>query len=256
MNLGMGMSNWKVAVISDIHGNCGALEAVLQDIHRRRVDAIVNLGDSLYGPLDPAGTARLLRQEHIFCIRGNEDRLLINDQGQASDSPSLDYTRTQLSAEDFAWLGSLKPTAVVAEAMFLCHGTPARDDEYLFENVGPEGAYLKSFREISAILVSVKQPLILCGHSHVFRTIDLGAGKRVVNAGSVGLPAYCDHNPFMHCMESGTPHAKYVLLTNGKSGWTAQLVPVAYDWQSAAEMGRKNGRPDWSEWLQSGRAGS
>ena len=49
-----------LAVIADIHGNRWALEAVLQDIDRRGIQQIVNLGDHLTGPLDPAGTAEFL----------------------------------------------------------------------------------------------------------------------------------------------------------------------------------------------------
>ncbi|SDD65802.1 Calcineurin-like phosphoesterase superfamily domain-containing protein [Priestia aryabhattai B8W22] len=55
----------KIAIISDIHGNSLALEAVLSDISRRGINTIFNLGDSLYGPLDPLGTFKLLMEhEH------------------------------------------------------------------------------------------------------------------------------------------------------------------------------------------------
>ncbi|WP_036640138.1 metallophosphoesterase family protein, partial [Paenibacillus durus] len=61
-----------IAVISDIHSNAPALEAVLQDIDRSGADLIVNLGDSLFGPVDPLGTARLLRQrDDIVNTMGN-----------------------------------------------------------------------------------------------------------------------------------------------------------------------------------------
>ena len=247
------MEERKVAAISDIHGNRWALEAVLEDIARRQVDIIVNLGDSLYGPLDPAGTARLLRRENIFSIQGNEDRILHAAGDHSASCLSLGYTRRQLKAEDIAWLKSLKQTAAVHD-LWLCHGTPMRDDEYLLESVGPGGAYLKSIEQVADLIAAVIQPVVLCGHSHVFRHVQTSSGRRVINAGSVGLPAYCDEKPYRHCMESGSPHAKYALLTGTEAGWAVQFVPVAYDWEAAAKQAHKNGRPDWATWLQSGWA--
>jgi predicted phosphodiesterase len=67
-----------LVVIADIHGNRWALEAVLQDINRRGVGQIVNLGDHLTGPLDPAGTADLLIGRDMVNVRGNDDRALFS----------------------------------------------------------------------------------------------------------------------------------------------------------------------------------
>jgi len=60
----------RIAVISDIHGNRWALEAVLEDIDREGTDKIVNLGDAVYGPLDPAGTADIIINRGIPTVRG------------------------------------------------------------------------------------------------------------------------------------------------------------------------------------------
>ena len=61
----------KLAAISDIHGNLPALQAVLADIERQGVDQVVNLGDILSGPLQPAETAELLMARNFTTIRGN-----------------------------------------------------------------------------------------------------------------------------------------------------------------------------------------
>ena len=74
----------KIAVISDIHGNLAALQAVLEDIERERVDQVVNLGDLLSGPLQPAKTADLLMAKDFVTIAGNHERQLL----QAWDGPS------------------------------------------------------------------------------------------------------------------------------------------------------------------------
>ena len=73
-----------IAVLADIHGNRWALEAVLEDIRRRGIREMVNLGDCLYGPLDPAGTARLLLELDMPAVRGNEDRILLDEPERLS----------------------------------------------------------------------------------------------------------------------------------------------------------------------------
>ena len=69
----------KIALISDIHGNVPALEAVYQSIKNKSISEIYNLGDSLYGPLWPEETARFLIEKNILSIMGNEDEALINN---------------------------------------------------------------------------------------------------------------------------------------------------------------------------------
>ena len=61
----------KIAIISDIYGNSHALKAVLKDISRRKVEMIINLGDSVYGPLDPLGTIEILMSNEMIHIKGS-----------------------------------------------------------------------------------------------------------------------------------------------------------------------------------------
>ncbi|OFD75668.1 hypothetical protein BWGOE8_34840 [Bacillus mycoides] len=63
--------NRKIAIISDIHGNSHALKAVLKDISRRKVEMIINPGDSVYGPLDPLGTIEILMSNEMIHIKGS-----------------------------------------------------------------------------------------------------------------------------------------------------------------------------------------
>src|SRR5215471_15054131 len=71
-----GVSSPRLAVISDIHGNLRALEAVLADIKTRGADAIVNLGDCVTSPLWPRETYELLETLSLPTVRGNDDRAL------------------------------------------------------------------------------------------------------------------------------------------------------------------------------------
>lgn len=64
----------RIAVLSDIHGNLSALQAVMRDISHRQVDVIVNLGDSLSGPLQPSETAAFLMAQPWVHLAGNHER--------------------------------------------------------------------------------------------------------------------------------------------------------------------------------------
>ncbi len=80
-----------VAVTSDVHGNRRALEAVLADARVRGVELLIDLGDLVYGPLDPGGTVETLRNAGLPLVRvlGNEDRVVFESDGFDSNHPSL-----------------------------------------------------------------------------------------------------------------------------------------------------------------------
>ncbi len=245
----------KIAVLSDIHGNLEALDAVLADAARRGTDLTVNLGDILSGPLDPVGTAERLIALDLPTIRGNHERQLLTlapDNMGASDA----YTASCLGDAHRAWLAGLPTELRLASDLLLCHGTPASDLDYYLDHIGPDGARAATADEIEAKSGGEAAALILCGHTHVARAHRRAGGGLVVNPGSVGLPAYDDDRPFPHVMESGTPHARYAIVERGEEGvWTADLITVDYDWESAARLADGRGRPDWAVALRTGRMG-
>src|SRR5436190_5523492 len=120
--------------MADIHGNTWALDAVLQDIERRGIATIVNLGDCVYGPLDPSGTLERLMGANILTIAGNQDRQVFDESEQVRSSRDHHFVTSQLSAEQLTWLEQLPPTRIVGD-VFLCHGTPVSDLIYLLERV-------------------------------------------------------------------------------------------------------------------------
>ncbi|WP_394833389.1 metallophosphatase family protein [Pendulispora rubella] len=243
----------RYAVVSDVHGNRWALDAVLQDARRRGADVLLNLGDAVYGPLDPSGTAALLRDAGLSSrhIRGNEDRVIYESDADASLHGSLKFTRGALSEGDVAWLRSLAPHATVADVR-LCHGTPESDEVYLLEQVTEHGVALRDRESLATLVRGVTERVLLCGHTHIPRLIQLDA-LVIVNPGSVGLPAYSDVRPHPHRMETGSPHARYAIVSVGTTV-SVDLIGVAYDWDTAARVASKNGRPDWAEALRTGRA--
>ncbi len=242
----------RFAALADIHGNIWALEAVLADIRSRGIDLIVNLGDHLYGPLDPIGTADRLIALDLPSISGNQDReLLASTPAQGT----LQENRRALREEHRTWLGKLPSTLLWPEQdVLLCHGTPFADDIYLLEQVHAEGVSLATSEKILSLLGGVSHSLILCGHSHIPRVVMLPHGSLIVNPGSVGLQAYTDDLPLPHAMQTGSPHARYAILTRHKHGWQVEHVSVVYDWNHASEVAARNGRPDWAHCLKTGRA--
>jgi predicted phosphodiesterase len=244
--------NFVSAVISDIHGNSWALEAVLKDIERRGIKNMMNLGDCLYGPLDPAGTADMLIPLNIPTVRGNEDRIVVETPGTGKPSPTLSYVRESLKPLHLQWLKSLPLTYLAYEDFLLFHGTPNKDDEYGLVDVSENGVSVKEPGELMAVLSSYPQQVFLCGHDHVPRAVYLPDGKMIIDPGSVGLPAYTDDLPFPHAMETYTPHARYSIIYRVEKGWQKEDIAVPYDWESAAGAAIKNNRPDWAKWLQTG----
>jgi predicted phosphodiesterase len=242
----------RIAVVSDIHGNSWALQSVLEDLKRRGITMIYNLGDSLYGPLDPSGTFQLLQQDNIMSISGNEDRLIVESYySTEKNDPTLDYVVSELGTKEILWLTSLKKILILND-FFLCHGTPSNDDVYLFEKVSSDGMRLKSQKEIQNDICMISQKVICCGHSHMKHCLHLPSGQYLINPGSVGLPAYADMIPFPHKMESGNPHASYSIIVHENNHYSIDHISLLYNWEDAAQCAEKNNRRDWAKWLRSG----
>ncbi len=239
-----------IAAISDIHGNILALEAVVRDIARRRVDTVVNLGDHLSGPLWPKETIQFLMQQNWTQISGNHDRQLVA-RDPLTHGLSDGYAFNVLNDSEKEWLRQLPANVRVDENVFLFHGTPTSDSDYLLETIEHGRAVLAARSEIAKKLGNTRTPLMLCGHTHIQRLVDAGENILIVNPGSVGLPAYQDELPEPHVIESGSPHARYAVL-HYDHAWAVELISVPYNFEEAANQARKNKHPDWAIALQTG----
>jgi putative phosphoesterase len=151
----------RVAALYDVHGLVPALEAVLSEVEREDVDAIVFGGDLFLGP-QPGETAALIRSVDASFVRGNCDR-----------EPD-DWTRSKLDDETFAWSQSW-PLTVELDGVLYCHATPQNDLTILTDASPPE--------RFEAALEGVDDRLVVAGHTHMQFKRD-----RWVNAGSVGWP--------------------------------------------------------------------
>ena len=242
----------RLAAIADIHGNALALEAVLADIGALGIADIVNLGDHLSGPLEAGRTAEILIDLDLPSVLGNHDRYLIELDAGAMHEWEADAL-AELGPAQLDWLRRQPPTLVWRDEAFLCHATPRDDNCYWLEGVSPDGhVHLKPLAEIEALAEGIGQSLILCGHSHLPRAVQLSDGRLIVNPGSVGCPAYDDVTPCYHRVEAGTPFASYAIVEKHGDRWLPTFRQVAYDSAAMAALAASKGRLDWSRGLATG----
>ena len=242
----------QLAILADIHGNSRALEAVLEDAHRRGLTEFVDLGDILSGPLEPRKTFDMLKQVRLVAqVSGNQDRAIVEASHPA---PTRDFLKADLGPELIEWLSKLPLTALVADEILLCHGSPASDTTYLLEDVASGRPQVRPDADILADLGEAAQwPVILCGHTHVPRVVQLENGPLLLNPGSIGLPAYDHDAPVPHFMETFSPHASYAVLEKTKRGWSASFHRIPYDHHGAAARARDLNRLDWAQGIEFGR---
>jgi len=209
----------KVAVLNDIHGNLPALEAVLAEVEREDVDAIVVGGDVSVGPY-PRETLERLDDlgDRVRFLRGNADREAVTESAHAG----VAWTRERLTEEQREFLRVL-PTTLSLDVdglghVLFCHGSP-RSDEEILTKVSPD-------ERIRAALAGVEERVVVCGHTHhqFDRVVDRW---RLVNAGSVGMPY------------EGSPGAYWTLL-----GPDVEPRRAEYDVEAAARAIAALGYPD------------
>jgi len=223
----------KTAILSDIHGNVVALEAVLKDLERQEgVDHIVVAGDLFsFGPAPNAVLAKLTQMSHARFLLGNTDRYLLEGtypstygSGDWQDKLlfSFHWTAERLEGEGLRFLEVLPAFQLVSDGeyqLLAVHGSPRSDEEGL--TMQTEASDFK------AMSIGLRVAVLACGHTHVPMDRSVG-GLRVVNAGSVGLPF------------DGDPRACYAVVScptvDGDGPILVQLTRVAYDVEEVVEQ--------------------
>ncbi len=244
----------RIAILSDIHSNVFALEAVLADIELQQVDQLVNLGDILYGPIAPKATYNLLQQHDFITICGNQDRQIFQATAQEiASSPTMEFIVKDLGQAPLAWMQSLPFDQQLNDEVYLCHGTPNNDLIYLLEDISSGAAILRDDAQIIELLGQQRSSLILCGRTHTPRAVKLSTNQLIVNPGSVGLQAYTDDEPVVHSMENYSPHANYAIVEQTNHGWIVEQRRVPYDVTAAVEACKLRDRHDWIHFLTTGR---
>ncbi len=245
----------RLAVISDVHGNLCALEAVPADVRNRGVDLTVNLGDCVTSPLWPRETFEVLQSLALPTVRGNHDRW-IEELPDTDLSPAGSFARAALRPEQRHALHNLPPHIELAEGILAVHGTPDDDTTCLLEETLDDGRFAPARRDVlkARLRNAGRASVVLCGHSHR-QSMTLGPGGCVIlNPGSVGCPVFADISVAAN-LEYRSPHARYAVLTKRNGHWGAELIALEYDWASASARARQNGRPDWATALSLGIVG-
>lgn len=191
----------KIAVISDIHANTLALEAVLNQINSFKIDKIFCLGDILMAGYDPNGTAKMiLGLNNLEIIQGNTDKMVacfsqellekaknkfpcmgyaLEDDLKIIDEKYKDFVRN-LPENKYIKINGLK--------IQLVHGSPRQQDENIYPNLALD--------DVEKMVENSSADLILCGHTHIPCGYSLNSGKTVVNVGSVGRSMTEDKMPY------------------------------------------------------------
>jgi putative phosphoesterase len=198
----------KIAVISDIHSNILALEAVLKDIERQQVDQVYCAGDLVgYAPF-PNDVIELIRQKQIPTVMGNYDdgigfmRFICgcdykDEKAQALGEKSIVWTKAHTTEENKDFLRNLPSEirfTVDGKKVLLVHGSPNRLNEYITENIP---------RDYALDLIELNEAdILICGHTHIPFKMVL-KDKLLINVGSVGKPKH------------GEPSARYSTVDFG-----------------------------------------
>lgn len=239
----------RVAIISDIHANITALDAVLDDLNAQRAERIYCLGDLVGYAAFPNEVIDRIQQASIPTIIGNYDDGVGFDRdecGCAYRDPeeqrlgdlSLRWTQKTVTDDRKAVLRALTPEIrfeADGRRVRLVHGSPRRMNEYLFED-----RPLSSFQRLAA---TSETEVLIYGHTHKPYTKRVD-GVLFINAGSVGKP------------KDGDPRACYVVIETG-GDVAVEFRRVAYAVETAAAAIRASELPDkFADDIESGGAPS
>jgi predicted phosphodiesterase len=234
-----------IAVISDIHANLEALEAVLGEIRRERIGTIVCLGDIVGYNADPAACIRLLRDAGAACIAGNHDRAVTGQITTEGFNPlaarAVEWTRTRLSPEELDWLTALPLKATIQHRLVVVHGALHPEEGCELVRLDTDGKRQLSFEALAAHPSGAR--ICAFGHTHrpgIYEMRDGTMTKHgeesatirdgslyLVNPGSVGQPRTADRR------------ASYIVLDLDTG--TISLRRVRYDASQALAKTRKAG---------------
>lgn len=224
----------KIAVISDIHGNMQALEAVLDSINKEDCEKIFCLGDLAMAGPQPNETINKIKEliniGNFELIQGNTDEYLSKNSDEMYNiinkanpimASAYNADREVISNENLEFLKSLpaqKTIEINGVKILLTHGSPRANNENIFPELPIE--------KIEEMLIGVDADLIFCGHTHQPCGYQTNTKQTVVNVGSVGRPLN-EH-----------PRACYLLLeiVENTGEFYVEHKLIRYDKEKAAEL--------------------
>ena len=234
-----------IAIISDIHGNCVALDAVLNDIKQADVDQIVCLGDAIQGGPQPVEVLARLRGLNCPVVMGNaDDWLLTGFDSGAENIPEerrvrmdkvRDWQLTKLTENDLSFIRSFKPTVQIKlddeHILFCYHGSPKSFDHVILPQTPDE--------EVRGYLETQENVIYTGGHTHMQFVRHFGRTFHF-NPGSVGV-AYRHDQPDDHFRLD--PWAEYALLSSHAGNLSLEFRRIPFDVQMLVSVYKSSGRP-------------
>lgn len=235
----------RVAVISDMHGNDLAFEAVETDIQNQQVDQIVCLGDAVQGGPQPLQVVQRLRRLNCPVVMGNADAWLISGLETADEGIPPERLRkmgevrhwslSQLSEDDIGFINGFQPTVTIhleAGLDLLCfHGSPASFDEVILPAAPDE--------DFQKILGAHTGRILTGGHTHAQQLRRIG-DLFFFNPGSVGF-TYSHTQP--QDSFQADPWAEYAILTVGHGQTSLEFRRIPFDVQEMIRIYHGSGRP-------------
>lgn len=224
----------KIAVISDIHGNLSALNAILQDIEKQGIENIFFLGDLVMNGPSPREVFEIIEDiSPEVWIKGNTDEWLeILDEHYVADTPKKklmlarnNFAKEHLTAEHIEKLQKIQEQSVVIinDKKILCvHGSPDSIEEAV--GIMRPLSYFENLIEHSSF------DLMLCGHTHL-PFIGFYKGKKIMNPGGIGFSLDED------------PRASYGVITIGNNEFSLGIHRVDYDIETVLAEAREKDFP-------------
>jgi diadenosine tetraphosphatase ApaH/serine/threonine PP2A family protein phosphatase len=239
----------RIAVFGGVYANAEALDAVLADARARQAEHVFCLGDlGGFGP-HPDRVVPMLRAADVRVVRGNYDEAVASGAADCNcgyTDPrdnhyariSYTYTVAHTSPVNRAWLGTLPGALRLSLGPYrvlMCHGSPRRINEFLWESTTPDGL-------LRRLLVEQDADVLLCTHTGLkWRRVLDGGARQAVNVGAIGRPE-----------NDGTPRVWYALLT-ATPDLDVEFVSVPYDHESTARAIEAVGLPrEFAETLRTG----
>jgi predicted phosphodiesterase len=229
----------RLALLGGIYSNYRALQAALNDIRSRGADGVYCLGDlGAFGPY-PDLVFPLLQNAGVQCIQGNYDNSLaggLEDCQCGYTDPrdnyfariSYRYTNENTSSENKAWMGELPhqlPLEVEGHKLLLCHGSPRKMNEFVWNTTSPD--------QFLGHLLQTAEAEIVCGtHTGIKWHRHITPGRHWINVGVLGRPE-----------NDGATNVWYTMLELASAQVNVEFVPVIYDHRSLAEDMREEHLP-------------
>lgn len=225
-------SDLRLAILTDVHGNAFALDAVVHDIARHAPDLTVNLGDQIWGQADPVRALELQLGLCAVEVRGNNDERLLTPSSSLHPSllPLQSWLAELLPHAELERIASLPTTASLVDGLVLAaHGTPTTPWDSLLISWDGEGYVQRPSHEIQArLVVEPATQVVLVGHMHREDVREV-EGRLLVSVGPVSAQG------------DGDPRARWTLLEQRAGQWTVEARRVVYDWDAAADWERAYG---------------